>query len=135
MEGQMKVADECQEAFIAMIVRMEYRYVIYKIEDNEIVVADRGPRENSYNDLVSALEKAAPRYAVVDFDYDTIDRGPRTAPVFIIWNGEARTREKMVYLAEKGALTDKIPGIKTAIVANEITDLDEKDVLKAVLKS
>lgn len=102
------------------------RYIIFKIEDPEIVIdrqenrqvkGERDPTEDEYTafkEIIRATKSC--RYAVYDFG---------SKPVLMFWNPEdAAVRDRMLYAASFDAIKKKFNGIGACIQTSDMEDLE-----------
>jgi len=142
------VSPECVTAFNDLKLAKKYKYIIYKLSDNnrEIVVeeASEDPQwDNFRQKLVSAQTKSksgavgkGPRYAVYDFEYNLASgEGTRNKITFIAWSpDDAGVMAKMVYASSKEALKRSLNGIAIELQANDQDDIEYESVLKFASK-
>ncbi|KAK0740657.1 hypothetical protein B0T18DRAFT_440241 [Schizothecium vesticola] len=143
------VAPECITAYNDLKLSKKYKYVIYKLSDDnkEIVVDTTSDNGAEYDDFREALINAktksksgavgkGPRYAVYDFEYQlSSGEGTRNKITFIAWSpDDAGIMAKMVYASSKEALKRSLPGIATELQANDADDIEYDTVIKAVSK-
>ena len=81
----MAVADECKLKFMELKRKKTYRYIIYKIENNEVSVEKTGAPDEDYAAFSASLPEADCRYAVFDYDFVTVDHCQRSKIFFISW--------------------------------------------------
>jgi len=143
------VNQECITAYNDLKLSKKYKYVIYKLSDDnkEIVVDSTSEDGPSYDDfrekLICAKTKTktgavgkGPRYAVYDFEYQLASgEGTRNKITFIAWSpDDANIMAKMIYASSKEALKRSLPGIATELQANDSDDIEYDSVLKTVSK-
>ncbi|KAM3144295.1 hypothetical protein pb186bvf_003459 [Paramecium bursaria] len=130
------VADACVNEFNALKLQKSHRFVIYKIQNNDIVVDVIGARESTYAEFLTHLPNNEARYAIYDFQAQTNDVPPMKVEkiVFIFWSPDTQAvKEKMIYSSAKEALKKKLPGIAKELQANDPSEVDEKELVKLVL--
>jgi cofilin len=127
-------SDECLAAFEALKTKKASRYLIFTIKDNkEIVVADKGAPEETYDQFLAKIEKDTPCYAIFDFEYDTEDGGKRGKIVFIAWVPDtSKVKAKMIYASTKDNLKRKIEGGLVEVQATDASELCYEAVLAKV---
>jgi len=143
------VAPDCITAYNDLKLSKKYKYVIYKLSDDnkEIVVDTTSDNGAEYDDFREALINAktksktgavgkGPRYAVYDFEYQLKSgEGTRNKITFIAWSpDDAGIMAKMVYASSKEALKRALPGIATELQANDADDIEYDTVIKTVSK-
>ena len=103
-----------------MKLKHDRKWVIYKIEGSSIVKEREGDKDATYDSFVAALKEVAenePRYAVVDYHYNTEDGRPQDKLLFIGWSPDTcGVKPKMTYASTKDALQKKLNGIHKAEV-------------------
>lgn len=79
------VQDECKLKFLELKAKRNYRFIIFKIDGQEVVVEKLGSPEESYDDFASSLPPDECRYAVFDFDFITNENCQKSKIFFIAW--------------------------------------------------
>ena len=127
-------SDECIAAFENLKTKKTHRYLIFTIKDNkEIVVADVGAREETYENFLAKIEKETPCYSIFDFEYDSDDGGKRGKLVFLCWIPDvAKVKAKMIYASTKDNLKRKIEGGLVEVQATDASELCYEAVLAKV---
>eukprot|EP01066_Platyproteum_vivax_P005122 Platyproteum_vivax@DN1652_c0_g1_i1.p1 len=130
MTTGVAVADECVTKFNEIKMQHNLRYVIYKIENKEtIIVEHTGEKSETYDDFVSKLPNDEPRYAVVDFQYETDDGRPQEKLLFLGWSPDTcNVKLKMLYASSKEAIKKKVPGVSKELQVNDASDLRLSEV-------
>jgi len=143
------VNQECITAYNDLKLNKKYKYVIYKLSDDnkEIVVDSTSEGAEDYEafreKLINAKTKTksgaigkGPRYAVYDFEYQLASgEGIRNKITFIAWSpDDAGIMAKMVYASSKEALKRALTGIATELQANDADDIEYDSVIKTVSK-
>lgn len=143
------VGQDCITAYNELKLSKKYKYVIYKLsDDNKEIVVDSVSEEGEDYDvfrekLINAKTKTktgaigkGPRYAVYDFEYQLASgEGTRNKITFIAWSpDDAGIMAKMVYASSKEALKRSLPGIATELQANDADDIEYDSILKTVSK-
>lgn len=108
----------------------------YEIKDKKtIVIASKGGRDKSYDDLVEELPENEPRYALIDLEFETDDGRPTSKLVFISWNPDtAKIRDKMLYSGSKEAAKSALNGVGIHINATDHSELDFETAILPVAK-
>lgn len=128
------VTDECRNAYDSLKLSKALRYIVFKISDDykEVVVESTGDRSATYEDFLNALTPNEVRYAVVDFEFETVG-GRRNAILFILYSDDlAPIKKKMVYASSKDALRRALTGIAVNIQASRKEELEYDEVLDTV---
>ncbi|KAJ1327946.1 cofilin [Microdochium nivale] len=142
------VSQDCVTAFNELKLAKKYKYIIFKLSDNnrEVVVeeASNDPEWDNFREkLISATTKSksgavgkGPRYAVYDFEYNLASgEGTRNKITFIAWSpDDANVMAKMVYASSKEALKRSLNGVAVELQANDQDDIEHDTVLKFVSK-
>lgn len=147
MSSGVQVNAECQTAFQQLSEGKRYRYIIYKIEDKEVIVEaavtqdDIGAAEDSYEDnskaayevFVKDLKDKTEnfvdcRYAVFDFKFQTHRPGAGTSKmdkiVFIqLCPDGASIKKKMLYASSASAIKASLGTAK--ILQFQVSDESE----------
>nr|XP_017247511.1 PREDICTED: actin-depolymerizing factor-like isoform X2 [Daucus carota subsp. sativus] len=126
----MQVEDDCKLKFLDLKAKRCYRYIIFKIEDQEVVVEKLGSPNDSYDDFQGSLPADECRYAVFDYDYTSTENVPKSKIFFIAWSPDtSRVRNKMVYASSKDRFKRELDGIQ---VEMQVTDPSEMslDIIK-----
>ncbi|XP_010431027.1 PREDICTED: putative actin-depolymerizing factor 11 [Camelina sativa] len=107
--AMLVVHEDCKLKLLALKEQQIYRFIVYKIEDMQVIVENLGEREQSYDDFRASLPADDCRYAIFDFDYAA--EGRKTC--FIAWSPViARLRNKMIYASNKDRFTRELDGIQ-----------------------
>ena len=65
--------------------KRNYRFIIFKIEDQEVVVEKLGSPDETYEDFIESLAANECRYFVYDFDFITDENCQKSKIFFIAW--------------------------------------------------
>lgn len=140
---------ECVTAYNDLKLNKKYKYVIYKLSDDnkEIVVdstSEDAPEYEQFREkLINAQSKSktgavgkGPRYAVFDVEYQLASgEGTRNKITFIAWSpDDAGVMAKMVYASSKEALKRALPGLAVEVQANDADDIEWESLVKTVSK-
>ena len=77
--------DECKLKFVELKAKRNYRFIIFKIEDQEVVVEKLGSPDETYEDFTESLPANECRYAVYDFDFIIDENCQKSKIFFIAW--------------------------------------------------
>jgi len=125
------VEDRCIEVYNEMKLKKTKRYVIYKIDNEKIVIEAEGEPTETYADFVAKLPSDEPRYAVVDFTFQTDDGRPQNKLLFVLWcPDDSNVKKKMVYASSKDNIKRKLVGVAKELQANDPSEVDEEEVKK-----
>ncbi|KAL9164517.1 hypothetical protein ABFS82_06G109300 [Erythranthe guttata] len=98
----MAVEDECKLKFLELKAKRNYRFIVFRIEGQQVVVDKLGCPDESYEDFTSSLPSDECRYAVFDFDFITTENCQKSKIFFIAWSPDTSiVRMKMVYASSK----------------------------------
>ena len=81
----MGVNDECKLKFVELKAQRNYWFIIFKIEDQEVVVEKLGSPDETYEDFTESLPANECRYVVYDFDFITDENCQKSKIFFIAW--------------------------------------------------
>lgn len=81
----MAVSDECKLKFLELKSKRNYRFIIFKIENQTVVVEKLGNPDETYEDFAESLPADECRYAVFDFDFITAENCQKSKIFFIAW--------------------------------------------------
>lgn len=81
----MAVSDECKLKFFELKTKRNYRFIIFKIENQEVVVEKLGSPGDSYEEFTDSLPANECRYAVYDFDFTTDENCQKSKIFFVAW--------------------------------------------------
>merc|ERR1712007_195078 len=94
------------------------------------MIDKQGERDETFDDFVSSLPEAEPRYALVDVDYKTDDGRDQSKLTFVMWSPDDKcgVRDKMLYASSKDAIKKKFTGIMKELQANDMSDLTDDEI-------
>lgn len=81
----MAVNDECKLKFLELKAKRNYRYITFKIEEQQVVLDKLGSPDDSYDQFTSSLPADECRYAVFDFDFTTDEKCQKSKIIFVAW--------------------------------------------------
>ncbi|KAH6809656.1 actin depolymerizing factor 7 [Perilla frutescens var. frutescens] len=126
----MAVDDECKLKFLELKKR-NYRYITFKIDDQQVVVDKLGSPEDCYDKFTSSLPADECRYAVYDFDFTTDEKCQKSKIIFVAWSPEtSKVRNKMVYASSKDRFKRELDGIQVELQATDASEMS-LDIVKA----
>ncbi|KAJ6228807.1 cofilin/actin-depolymerizing factor homolog-related [Anaeramoeba flamelloides] len=129
--------DDCIEAYNDLKLNKKYRYVIFKLNDNddEIVIDQTGDTNATYDDFTACLPSNECRYAVFDYEFD-VEGQTRNKLLFVAWSPDnSRVRYKMLYSTTKSSFKKKLIGIGVEIQATDSSEIDREEVNDKVMKN
>ncbi|KAF1873591.1 hypothetical protein Lal_00027629 [Lupinus albus] len=126
----MAVEDECKLKFQELKAKRSHRFIVFKIEQQQIVVDKVGDSTQSYDDFQASLPADECRYAVYDFDFVTDENCQKSKIFFIAWSPEnSRVRMKMVYASSKDRFKRELDGIQFELQATDPSEMS-LDIVK-----
>lgn len=81
----MAVEDDCKLKFLDLKAKRCYRFIVFKIDGQQVVVEKLGSPDESYDDFTNSLPADECRYAVFDFDFTTNENVQKSKIVFVAW--------------------------------------------------
>jgi cofilin len=139
MATGVSVSDDVVTSFNNFKLRREphnYKYIIYKIENNSTIVIEKtGAPNASYDDFITSLPNDECRYGLIDFDYTSGDGRPTDKLVLVSWCPDtARVKSKMVYSGSKEALKSVLVGVMVHINATDASEVSHHAVMDVVTR-
>ncbi|XP_030937097.1 actin-depolymerizing factor 7 [Quercus lobata] len=126
----MAVHDECKLKFVELKAKRNYRFIIFKIEDQEVVVERLGNPDETYEEFTESLPANECRYAVYDFDFITDENCQKSKIFFIAWSPDtSKVRSKMVYASSKDRFKRELDGIQVELQATDPSEMS-LDIIK-----
>lgn len=121
-----KVAEEFQN----IKQKLQYRYILFKIEDTKTIVVDFvAPRDETWDQFTERLG-SEPRYGLYDAEYLADDGGRQTQLIFIMYSPDTcGIKDKMLYASSKDALKLALGGVAKE---RQIYDDSDKDFEQVV---
>ncbi|KAL8224014.1 hypothetical protein R6Q57_019489 [Mikania cordata] len=127
----MAVDDECKLKFLELKSKRNYRFIIFKIEEQQVIVEKVGSPHESYEDFTNSLPTNECRYAVFDFDFTTDEYCQKSKIFFIAWAPDtSKVRAKMVYASSKDRFKRELDGIQVELQATDPSEMSF-DIIKA----
>ncbi|KVI07169.1 Actin-binding, cofilin/tropomyosin type [Cynara cardunculus var. scolymus] len=127
----MAVDDECKLKFLELKARRTYRFITYKIEDQQVIVDKIGGTDQTYEDFTNSLPADECRYAVFDFDFTTDENCQKSKIFFIAWSPDtSKVRMKMVYASSKDRFKRELDGIQVELQATDPSEMSF-DIIKS----
>ncbi|ESW30483.1 hypothetical protein PHAVU_002G156700 [Phaseolus vulgaris] len=127
----MAVNDSCKLKFQELKAKRIYRYITFKIEQQEVVVDKIGGSTETYDDFQASLPGDECRYAVYDFDFTTDENCQKSKIFFVAWSPDtSRVRMKMVYASSKDRFKRELDGIQVELQATDPSEMS-LDIVKA----
>ncbi|WZZ20897.1 hypothetical protein YC2023_122284 [Brassica napus] len=127
----MAVEDECKLKFLELKSKRNYRFIIFRIDGQQVVVEKLGSPEENYDDFSNSLPANECRYAVFDFDFTTAENCQKSKIFFIAWSPDSsRVRMKMVYASSKDRFKRELDGIQVELQATDPSEMSF-DIIKS----
>ncbi|CAK7337288.1 unnamed protein product [Dovyalis caffra] len=127
----MAVDDSCKLKFLELKSKRNYRFIIFKIESQQVVVEKLGSPEETYEDFAASLPADECRYAVFDYDFITNENCQKSKIFFIAWSPDtSRVRSKMVYASSKDRFKRELDGIQVELQATDPSEMSF-DIIKS----
>ncbi|XP_070031627.1 actin-depolymerizing factor 7-like isoform X2 [Nicotiana tomentosiformis] len=120
----MVVHDDCKLKFLELKSKRDYRYIVFKIESQQVVVEKLGGPEESYEDFTNSLPADECCYIVFDFDSITTENCQKSKIFFIAWSPDtSKVRMKMVYASSKDKFKRELDGIQVELQATDPSEM------------
>ncbi|XP_027360944.1 actin-depolymerizing factor 7-like isoform X2 [Abrus precatorius] len=127
----MAVHDDCKLKFQELKAKRSYRFITFRIEQQQVVVDKLGGASESYDDFQASLPANECRYAVFDFDFTTDENCQKSKIFFIAWSPDtSKVRMKMVYASSKDRFKRELDGIQVELQATDPSEMS-LDIVKA----
>jgi len=106
------LAEEVAVIFKQLKVRRKYRYAIFKIQEDTIIVEKTGPPDAKWQDFAGLLPYTDCRFAIYDHPYKTSDGRQTSKLLFICWfPTNSNSHKKMAYTDGKALLKEHLQGV------------------------
>ncbi|KDP22276.1 hypothetical protein JCGZ_26107 [Jatropha curcas] len=126
----MAVHDDCKLKFLELKAKRNYRFITFKIEDQQVIIDKLGTPQQTYDDFTASLPANECRYAVFDFDFTTDENCQKSKIFFIAWSPDtSRVRMKMVYASSKDRFKRELDGIQVELQATDPSEMS-LDIIK-----
>ncbi|XP_074367815.1 actin-depolymerizing factor 7 [Apium graveolens] len=127
----MAVEDDCKLKFLDLKTKRNYRFIVFKIDEQQVVVEKLGSPDESYDDFTASLPADECRYAVFDFDFVSKENVQKSKIVFVAWSPDtSKVRMKMVYASSKDRFKRELDGIQVELQATDPSEMS-LDIVKA----
>jgi cofilin len=125
------VHDDCKLRFLELKAKRTHRFIVYKIEEKQVIVEKLGEPSATYEDFTANLPEDECRYAVYDYDFMTAENVPKSRITFIAWSPDTSTvRSKMIYASSKDRFKRELDGIQIELQATDPSEMG-LDVMKS----
>ncbi|XP_044487415.1 actin-depolymerizing factor 7 isoform X2 [Mangifera indica] len=127
----MAVNDECKLKFLELKAKRSYRFIVFKIEDQQVTVEKLGQPTESYDDFTANLPVNECRYAVYDLDFITDENVQKSKIFFIAWSPDTSIiRSKMLYASSKDRFRRELDGVQVELQATDPSEMSF-DIIKS----
>jgi hypothetical protein len=114
-------------------------YIVFRIKDEKIIIAEQGPAEASWDEFVSVLSNNPKDggYGIYDFHVTTKDDRKLQKIVFVAWAPDSGlpVKQKMMYASAREPFKQQLgSGLAYVIQATDVADLDVNTVTDMVVK-
>ncbi|KAK9904298.1 hypothetical protein WJX75_008802 [Coccomyxa subellipsoidea] len=131
----ISVSEDAVNMYYFLKAKSSYRWATWMInsDGNEVVIADVGTKDSSYEDLLSVLPGSDCRYGVYDHQFKNSEGCIFNKLVFINWAPDAaRIKAKMMYASTKDFFKGFLDGLSVELQGSDLADISEQDVAEAV---
>ena len=131
----IQATDEAREHY-QKLSRSKIQYVVFKVEkiDGTEVISLESTGEKCKDDEIDAkweeftakLPEAEGRFGVFDLRWQQDDGRKRDSVCFVSWTPDGcKVRERMIYGSTQESFKGSLDGIKSTIVAHDMSDLTD----------
>ncbi|KAF7729346.1 cofilin [Apophysomyces ossiformis] len=133
----VRANQDCIDSYNDLKLGKKFKYIIYKLsDDNSEIMLDKTAETGTYDEFLSNLPDAEPRFAVYDFDYEKPGEGSRNKITFYSWIPDTSAiRKKMIYASSKDAIRKRLEGIAVEIQGTDSSEVAYETVLEKALRS
>ena len=113
----LEVPEETLEVYKKLKMKREYRWIIFKIEDQkQIIVESTGEPTSSFAEFTEKLPKEEPRYAVYDLMVEQSDGRKESKLLLFLYAPDCgETKVKFLYATAKHSLKNKLGSVHREI--------------------
>jgi len=137
MASGVKVAAETVQAYDDMKLKKKHRYAMFHIDDGQVKVLTMVEKdasksqEEEYQDFLQALPGDIGRYCIVDLAVPQKNGAVKDKLFIITWCPDnASTKSNILYTTSKKALLDKVREGLVDMQANDLDDLNYKELME-----
>ncbi|CAK0782710.1 hypothetical protein CVIRNUC_005905 [Coccomyxa viridis] len=134
----ISVSDDAVNMFYFLKAKSTYRWATWMINSagSQVVIADVGDKESSYEDFLSVLPSSDCRYGVYDYQFTNSEGCIFNKLVFYSWAPDAaKIKAKMMYASTKDFFKGFLDGLSVELQASDVADISERDAAEAVRSS
>ncbi|EIE20340.1 actin depolymerizing protein [Coccomyxa subellipsoidea C-169] len=131
----ISVSEDAVNMYYFLKAKSSYRWATWMINNdgNEVVIADLGSKDSTYQDLLAVLPGSDCRYGVYDHQFKNSEGCIFNKLVFINWAPDAaRIKAKMMYASTKDFFKGFLDGLSVELQGSDLGDISEQDVAEAV---
>ncbi|CAO3568625.1 unnamed protein product [Mortierella alpina] len=134
MSSGVAVSDSCLEAFHKLKLEHKYKYVVFKIsDDNKEIIVEKASDNSDYEAFLMDLPKDDCRYAIYDFEYEK--EGKRNKILFYSWAPDAaKIKSKMIFASATSTFRKCFVGIAEDITGTDYDEVSHESVLEKVTR-
>merc|ERR1719244_2246087 len=137
MASGVKVADETVKAYEDMKLKKIFRYTMLHIDDGKVKVLsskEKDPnmtQEEEFDEFRAELPQDVGRYCIVDLAVPQKNGSIKDKLFIITWcPSNASMKSNILYTTSKKALLDKVREGMVDIQANDLDDLEYKELME-----
>ena len=135
-QSGIQATDEARETY-QKLSRSKIQYVVFKIEKidgTEVISLEcsgekckEAEQDAKWDEFVGKLPETEGRYGVFDLRWTQEDGRKRDSVCFVSWTPDScKIRQKMMYGATLESFKGSLDGIKSTIVAHDMSDLTDE---------
>eukprot|EP01024_Parvocaulis_polyphysoides_P017552 TRINITY_DN17752_c0_g3_i2.p1 TRINITY_DN17752_c0_g3~~TRINITY_DN17752_c0_g3_i2.p1 ORF type:complete len:153 (+),score=26.32 TRINITY_DN17752_c0_g3_i2:169-627(+) len=131
----IKVHKDAVNLYNYVKAKKAHKWMTYRLDTTgmEVVVADVGAPDSTYQDFMQAFPENECRYGVFDWEYINSDGEVFGKLLFLHWSPDsASVKNKMMYASTKDFFKGFMEGLATEILATELSELEEEIAFEAV---
>ena len=93
----MAVNDECKLKFVELKAKRNYRFIIFKIENQEVVVGNPESPDETYEGFTESLPANECCYAIYEFDFITDENCQKCKVFYFSLHGDSNFPQISLY--------------------------------------
>ncbi|KAK7860990.1 actin-depolymerizing factor 7 [Quercus suber] len=118
----MDVSDECNLKFLELIAKSNSRFIIFKVENQEVVVEKLGIPDEAYEDFTASQPASERRITVFNFDFIT-DQNFQKINSLVFRSPFFKGRSKVVYASSEDRFKSQLDGIEVELQATDSSEM------------
>ncbi|XP_023889554.2 actin-depolymerizing factor 7 [Quercus suber] len=119
----MDVSDECNLKFLELIAKSNSRFIIFKVENQEVVVEKLGIPDEAYEDFTASQPASERRITVFNFDFITDQNFQKSKIFFFSLSPFFKGRSKVVYASSEDRFKSQLDGIEVELQATDSSEM------------